>query len=229
MTGPEARSGRQGTAARPDFCERAAPSPEIRLTPSDPAVRAAHLKEDLEALEKVGPAFAARVRARVRPETLDAIRAASRVDFLPVALNVEVVRAVHAEGGPEGTRRWTRASMTLATGAYLKPFLNLVSALFAPSPAALYKYVPRAWALVYRNCGRIEVEDVGPGVTRIVCAEFPPELRSPEFAASMGGTLESIFDLCAYDGRVQVDPTADGSVRYVATWSRRAEGRSRPG
>lgn len=198
------------------------------MSPSDPAVRAAHLKEDLEALEKVGPAFAARVCARVRAETLDAIRAASRVDFLPIALNVELVRAVYAEGGPEGTRRWTRASMTLATGTYLRPFLNLVTALFAASPSALYKFVPRAWALVYRNCGRVEVEDAGAGVTRLVCAEFPAELRTSEFTASMGGTLESIFDLCAYDGRVQLEPSTDGTVRYVATWSRRAEGRSRP-
>lgn len=193
-----------------------------------PAVRAAHLKEDLDALEKMDRGFAGRVRARVREETLAAIRAASRVDFLPLALNVEIVQAVHAEGGPDGTRRWTRASMALATGAYLKPLLNVVVALLAPSPAALYRHVPRAWTLVYRSCGRIEVEDAGPGMTRFSCVDFPPELRVPEFVASMAGTLESIFDLCPYDGRVRVEGSADGTVRYLATWSRRTGDRPGP-
>lgn len=191
------------------------------MNASGPAVRAAHVKEELVALERLDAALAARVRARVPLETLATIDEAARVSWLSLAVNLEIVRTVHAEGGDRLTRQWARTSVGIGFGTFLKPLVNVVFALLAQSPTSVYKYAHRAWTGVYRDCGRIEVEEVAPGRTRIAGVEFPLALCAPAFVTAFAGALEACFDLCPYDGAVVIEPSRAGTVQCLATWSPR--------
>lgn len=196
----------------------------LRLAVHRPATRASHLREDLEALASLGQALEAAVRARLRPETLELIAGATRIDWLPIALNVEMAEAVHAIAGPEGARRWARASFALSLRGVFRRLAEWVTALFDPTPDVIYRHATRAWTTVYRSCGRLSTERLGAESVRLHASDFPRELLGPAFLDALCGTFESAFDFCQYEGTVVRESTdaRRGTATFVASWARRA-------
>jgi hypothetical protein len=186
----------------------------------DPAVRASHLKEDLAALASLGPELEARVRARLSTRTISAIEDATRVDWLPLELNVELAEAVFGEAGEARTRAWARASFNLSLNAFFKPLLESVLRLFDLTPHRIYGMVPRAWPAVYRNAGIASVTEHAAGESRITMQELPFALMSEPFLRAVAGTLECVFELTQVEGRVTVLPWDRGSrsATWAATW-----------
>jgi hypothetical protein len=181
------------------------------MSTTAPMVRASHLKEDLDALAKLGPAVEAAVRARLSPASLTLLAEAARSDWLPLAVNVEMAEAVHAVAGELGARAWGRASFLVSLSAFFRPLLQAITAIFDPSPSAICRFSPRAWLATYRGCGSIQVLDVGPDELRVALLDFPEPLRRPAFLGSFAGTFEGIFDHCDYEGTVEVDPRVHGT------------------
>lgn len=180
-----------------------------------PGVRASHLKDDLWALDELGHA-APRIRARLRPETVAAIEAASRTEHLPVELNVELAEAVGAEAGEKGLRLWATSSFLRSLDGFFKPlFLGLTKAL-SPSPGLLFKAFPQGWLTTYRDCGHFVVTHPGEGLTRLVNQELPPALRSEAYLTAVCGTLESAFWISRYEGHATLEPRDPDSP--AASW-----------
>lgn len=170
-----------------------------------PTVRATHLKDDLWALDELGPA-ASRVKARLRPETLARVREAQGTEHLPIALNVEMAEAVLAEAGADGLRRWGTASLVHSFDGFFKPlFLGLTRVLGA-SPGTLFKAFPQGWTATYRGCGHFTVTHPGPGVTRLIVRGLPPELRVNAFLLAVCGSLDSAFRVSKFTGRAVLEP-----------------------
>lgn len=197
-----------------------------------PEVRAAHLKDDLWAVGELGPA-ATRVRARLRPETVAAVEQASRIEYLPVALNVEMAEAVFSEAGEAGARAWGTASLLHSLDGFFKPLFVGLTRAIAPSPGLLFKVFPQGWAATYRGCGQVTVSHPGPGLTRILLRELPDELGGTAFLTAVSGTLESAFRLSPYQGRAVLEPRAPGAAEasWLVEWhpEARAAGRAPPG
>jgi len=180
-----------------------------------PAVRASHLKDDLWALDELGSA-APRVKARLRPGTAAAIEQASRTEHLPLALNVELARAVHAEAGEKGLRLWGTTSFLHSLDGFFKPlFLGLTKAI-SPSPGLLFKAFPQGWLTTYRDCGHVVVSHPGAGLTRLTARGLPPELRSVPFLTAVCGTLEGAFWISRYEGKAALEKWAAESSE--ASW-----------
>jgi len=192
------------------------------LSPLAPAVRASHLKEDLAALASLGPELERRVRARASTQTLRAIEDATRVDWLPIELNVDLAEAVFAEAGEARTRAWARASFQLSLNAFFKPLLETVLRLFDPTPHRIYGLVPRAWPAVYRNAGTATVEERDAAEARITVQDLPFALMNDAFLRAVAGTFECVLELAKVDGRVEVLPWEAGarSSTWSATWQR---------
>ncbi len=188
-------------------------------TTNGPAVRATHLKDDLWALDELGPA-AARVRARLRPETVAAIEGALRTDLLPVALNVELAEAVFAEAGADGARRWGTASLLRSMDGFLKPVVIGLTRVVGPSPGLLFKAFPQGWTTTYRSCGHVTVTHPGTGVTRLIVRGLPPEVRNTAFLSSVCGSLEVAFRISRYEGRAILEPRAPESdeASWLVEW-----------
>lgn len=183
-------------------------------TPRGPAVRAAHLKDDLWAIDRLG--CAAAVRARLRPDTLAAIEQALRTDHLPVALNAELAEAVFAEAGEAGLRRWGTASFLHSLDGFFKPLFQGLTRLLSPSPSLLFKTFPQGWLTTYRDCGHVEVTNPKAGLTRLTIRELPPELRGSHYLTAVCGTLESAFSFSKYQGRVTLEPRSPDAP--LASW-----------
>jgi hypothetical protein len=185
-----------------------------------PAVRGSHLKDDLKSLDALGAPTAARIRARLRPDTIRSIEQASGTRFLPLALNIEMAEAVFAEAGEEGVRRWGTASLVASLDGFFKPLLIGLTRLVAPSPSLLYKTMPQGWTTTYQGCGELYVSQVAPGVTRIVGRGLPPQMQSQAFRLAVCGTLAAAFEIARYQGAVGLEPLAEGpgDVSWLAEW-----------
>jgi hypothetical protein len=197
---------------------------QMSLSPTDPAVRASHLKEDLAALSSLGSDLEARVRARFATASLRAIEDATRVDWLPIELNVELAEAVFGEAGEARTRAWARASFNLSLNAFFKPLLETALRLFDPTPHRLFGFVPRAWPAVYRNAGSAAVVEHAPEESRIVIEDLPFALMNDAFLRAVAGTFECGLELAQVVGRVEVLPwEPEGrTTTWAATWRRKA-------
>jgi len=190
------------------------------VTPaSAPAVRAAHLKEDLAALRALGPQAAAAVRARLSPASLAAIDEALRTTFLPLALNLEMAEAVFAEAGEQGARAWGTESLIASLDGFFKPLFLGITRFVSPSPSALYRVLPHGWGATYRNGGELRVERPAEDRARIVGLGLPEAMHTRAFLTAVCGTLGAAFRISSFTGEVVLEPfRPGGEVVWVVTW-----------
>ncbi len=179
------------------------------------SIRGTQLKEDVTALAWLGPASRAEVLRRLSPEIVRQIEDASRVDWLPHALVVEMCRCIREVSGEEAVRGWSRAAVNGAMqGSLFRPFLEGVIAVFGLSPGAAMKVLPKAYLAALKDCGELQVLDTGPGWARMVLAGLPEEARDRDWLVSVAGGFEVIFDACRVRGRV--DSRVRGAPRRPA-------------
>lgn len=192
------------------------------MADTSPAMRAAQLKEDLDALaETLGADQARRILATVPAATMAAIQSATRVDWLPIRADLELVEAIDAGSGRDGTRRWGRAALRRSMDRpLLKPLLDAAVRLFGLSPAGVFRMAPQGWKATFRGCGDVVVASSEPGRVRLELRGAPSALRHEAFLASIAGSFEAIFDLTkAPDGRVAVELRDASDPAFVATWT----------
>jgi len=206
--------------------------------PAMAEIRAAQLKEDLLALAELGSDVASCVLAEVHPVTLRRIVLATRVDWLPAGLNVELAHAGHAVLGDARLQRWGRVSVRRSMkSSLLGPILRGTIGVFGLSPAAIFRAVPAAYNTAYRHCGEMVVSAAEERVRRVELRGLPPVLQDRCFLLAMAGALEGVFDACDHQGKARLVSTAVGDrVEFEATWLPRAPlpgrrdpaGRARP-
>jgi hypothetical protein len=186
-----------------------APTPE-------PAVRAAHLMDDLKCLSALDPVDEARVRAQLAPATVKAIEEALRTSYLPLALNIELAEIVYRVAGEAGSRRWGTASFLASIEGFFKPLFVGLTRLVDPSPTLMFKIFPQGWTTTYRGCGEFQVSQPAPGQTRLLCRGIAPAMQGPAYLAAVCGTLAGAFEVSSYTGTVKVEPRPAGSAD--ASW-----------
>src|SRR5687768_11064744 len=122
--------------------------------PEAPEMRASHLKSNVESLAALGAARESEIRAAVA-SVVRAVEDASRVAWLPLALDVRLTEAVAHACGLEGMKRWSSdAIVRSADGPLLGPVIRGLHAI-GLAPATTLKRAPYAWGLVYRGCGEL--------------------------------------------------------------------------
>jgi len=184
------------------------------------SIRGTQLKEDVAALPWLGREASAEVIRRLSPGVLRQIEEASRVDWLPHALVVEIVRCIRDVSGEEAVRGWSRAAVNGALqGSLFRPFLEGVVAIFGLSPIAACKVLPKAYSAALKDCGELRVESIGPGRAELVLSGLPREARDRTWLISVAGGFEVIFDACKVNGRVELDfDDTESDPRFRAAW-----------
>jgi hypothetical protein len=190
--------------------------------PSGPAVRAAHLIDDLRSLSALGATDEARVRAQLTPASVRLIESAPRTTHLPLALNIEMAETVHRVSGEAGSRRWGTASFLASLEGFFKPLLLGLTRVVAPSPTLMFKTFPQGWATTYRGCGRFEVSQPAPGQTRLIGRGLAPAMLCPAYLAAVCGTLAGAFEVSTYTGTVTLEPREPKSpdASWLVEWKR---------
>jgi hypothetical protein len=193
----------------------------LRERKSVASVRGSQLKENVAALAWLGAERCAAVMRRVSPESIRQIEEASRVDWLPHALGVELAQKIREVAGEEAVRGWSRVAMNRALqGSLYRPFLEGLIAVFGPNPTAAWKVLPRSYAAAVKDCGEMRVLEAVVGRGQIVLVDLPVEAKDRDWLVSVAGGLEVVFDACKVKGRVELefaDPASD--PLFHATWT----------
>src|SRR5512136_1883823 len=122
-----------------------------------PVVRGRHLKALVAALERWpgGP----RSLALLPPETLPLIGGAGGLDWLPLAEDLRLTRAVYDGLGVAGADHFFRAyTLDSFEGPLLRTLVATGVRIFGLDPASFARWVPRGWNVIYRDAGVWRVE-----------------------------------------------------------------------
>jgi len=180
------------------------------------------MKNLFAALEKQGYLAAL---AREAPELAREVAAASRMSWLPIALNVRMVEAAAASFGEErGLEILAGCVFAQFETPLWKGFIGSAVRLLGTDPGLLGRWIPPAFSLVFRDCGRWSVESPAPHELRAVVRELPGPLATHRlWLRSLAIGMTPLFTLCGTDGRStleDVDPRAR-QASYRLCWKPR--------
>lgn len=183
-------------------------------------IRAAQLQVQLQSLERLDHADASRIVAELTPATLRRITHATRVDWLPIELHLELARAGLRLLGEQGLRDWGRAALTRAMkSTFLGPIFEGAVRLFGLSPAALVRTAPSVYQAAFRDCGGLVAVELEERLWRVVLQDLPREVRDRAFLVSMAGALEATVEVGQAKGEVRLlTPEPGQSAEYEVTW-----------
>ncbi|GAB5548483.1 MAG: hypothetical protein SangKO_082430 [Sandaracinaceae bacterium] len=172
-------------------------------------MRASYTQSSVRMTERLPPEEARRVVAAVRDETWSAIRSASSLAFLDMRMHLEVDAALYEVLGRE---RYAKACARLTLELMQKPLFAPVTRgrLLRGHPERLLRRLPMTWALIFRDVGQVEVDDLDGGL-RLSMRDLPVLVRHDEaFLVGVMGTLEGVGEACGVHIDVAVDETQRG-------------------
>jgi len=192
-----------------------------------PAVQASYMKNVFAALEKQGrlPAL-----TQAAPELVEAVINASRMTWLPIALNV---RMVEAAAGCFGEERGLEILAGCVHAQFETPlwkgFIGAALRLLGTDPGSLGRWIPQAMGLVFRDCGSWSAQPTAEAELTVRVAELPlPLARHRLWLRSLAIGMTPLFTLCGRDGScvlAELDSHAR-CARYVLRWKARPAWRS---
>ena len=189
-----------------------------------PSIRATQAKSDLIAIDGMEPAVRDRVLARLASGIVRQIQEASRVDWIPMSVILELSRVIREETDEEGVRAWGKAATAISLDTpLLRPILQGATAVFGSDPQRLYKALPTAWVAVFKDCGTLVIEGGEEGCIRIAVRDMPESVRDRDFLLACAGGFEVVLEQCRVEGRCDPENAqrAEGP-RFVVRWRPRA-------
>jgi hypothetical protein len=185
-----------------------------------PELRASLVKEQLAAIDALPDG--SKIRTAVPATTIARIDEASRVDWLPIEVLLDLLEAALTTLGiDQAMSHWRRSTLRSFETPLVKPFTAGVLSLFQPTPAQVMPMVPRLYQMLYRGTGNVSVENAEPNLIYVVHAEMPPVMvRSNAFGKSIAASYEaSLAFLRVKEPRVAmaVAPT-QARVTYSLRW-----------
>ncbi len=191
----------------------------------EPLVRASHLRSTLAAVDR--SRVRETVRAALPPGLVAAIEVANGFDWLPAENDVALVRAIHAALGDVDHDLFSRTVILEAfEGPLLGPLIAIALRLFPGGLMAWAHWIPRAWALVFRECGEWGVQGVGPGAVDLQLRWLPPIcVQDRVWTTSVASSISALLVLAGVDGTMRLtglDPETR-TASYQMRWEVAAE------
>jgi hypothetical protein len=183
-------------------------------------VRARHLKVVLAAVDCIPQRDA--VRSMVGPDVTHSIEEATGTDWLPVAHDIALAGALHSALGGEGLATFNRRMMQDSLrGPLLRALVETATHLLGLDAAAWASWIPRAWGLMFKECGRWTVVRSGAGSVTLTLSELPPECaRDPVWPVSVASALSAVLPAVNAVGTVVLDSVdaASRTAIYTMRW-----------
>ena len=189
----------------------------------DPRVRAPLTKAILELLEDQPPV----VQRAVREQAATAVRhveEATRVSWIPLGTQLEILRVLRDAVGTKGYEDFCALHFSSTVDQPLiKGVFDTTVRLFGVGPGPVYRMFPKAWGMMTRGCGSVDMDgSPHPSGTHMVVSELPVEEPNIDlFVQGFGATFRGVLDLFKVTGEVERGPfDAEARIaRYVVTWS----------
>jgi hypothetical protein len=183
-----------------------------------PEARAAFLKEALQSFHALGAGRDASAFARLPEQVPRDILRARPLDWLPAGHALAILRAIEAEGGLDGVRRCSAATIERVFGSpLLRAFLDAALGVLGAGPEPVLRSAAIAWPLHYRNAGELVVTRSAPAELRVLHPGIPDVLRAPCWLASLATCIGRIAGLAA-DGATAEPRDVGGRIVYVVRW-----------
>lgn len=193
---------------------------------SDPRVQAGYMKDIAASLARLGDA-GVRTLAADR-ELFEAIDAAPRSAWLPIALNVRWVEATERVFGWPAALDFLAARVQDQFGRPLfRVFVEGGVRLLGLEPGALVRLIPRGLSIAFRDHGEWSAVRTSETSVELRARALPKELAaSARWIESVGAAALAMFALCEVSGRVQLAEhrAAEGQAVIEARWSRKRAG-----
>ena len=191
---------------------------------ASPRMLAGFIQSSLEAIEGMDAALGREVRARLKPETREAIESASAIGLVSVDLDVELTECFFAVAGAARARAALRENLRQSFDRpILKPILDGAFSIFGRSLGKMIGWAPKVWGLIYRDAGEMVVGEARPGRVRLDLLDVPLVISaSPNYLYGSAEIFAGFFDVAGVDGNVRViGPDLEKrSAGFELSWSR---------
>jgi hypothetical protein len=186
---------------------------------AEPSVRARHLKSALATADALpGGAL---LRAELPARLVEDVERASGFDWLPLEHDVEIVLASEAVLSPdEFERLWRGVVLDGIEGPLLGLLMRTAVRMFGHDPAEFTRWVPKGWAMIFRDVGVWTACRVTGGTAVLRVQGLPPACRTPAFPRSVACSLGAIPVLSGRSGgaRVVDASTELGAASFEVSW-----------
>jgi len=148
-----------------------------------------------------------RVRVSLKPDVLEVIETASPISWLPVEVDIELTECFFRVAGAERARRAFREALAQAIERpLLRPLLEGALGIFGRDPVKILRWVPKAWSLIYRDCGEMRCAHAGEGSARLELGLLPaPIVHSRCYLTGTAATVSAFFDWLGIEGQVRLE------------------------
>jgi len=172
-----------------------------------PRILATFVQSSLEEMVKLDAEVGDRVRVSLKPDVLEAIETASPISWLPVELDVELTECFFQVAGAERARRAFREALARSIERpLLRPLVDGALGLFGRNPTKILRWVPKAWSLIYRDCGEMRCTHAGEGSARLELGLLPPPIvHSSCYLTGTAATVSAFFDWLDIEGQVRLE------------------------
>ncbi len=189
---------------------------------SEPELRASLLKLYLERLPHVLGEDSAKVRDELGADAILRIERASASAWLPIAIEVALLRAVERLRGDDGVREVGRdVGLAATNNAILRPLVSAMLGMLGRRPDVLVQLAVAGWGLATRNAGRLRIASRVDGEVRIELFEIPEAMRDRALFLRMCGSIEALFAHGGVRAQVELDGAPEAPrIGYTVKWSR---------
>jgi hypothetical protein len=174
---------------------------------------------------RLPPESAAAVLAHFGRDAARAVEESTGLEWLPLAENVRLTRAVHEALGQEASDRFFRAQLLQSfEGPLFRALVDGAIHLFGLEPASWARLVPSGWGLVFRDCGRWDVARAARGEVILTLADVPPACTvDAVWPRSVAASLGAIVDMAKAPGEATLAEFEAGApaLRVALRWSAR--------
>lgn len=174
------------------------------------------------AIEALGEEKKNRVLGRLSNETLQAIQQSKEDDWLPIAVNLELVSCLSAELGEAELYHLGMKSFTNSVSSYVVgPFFRTAINLFRIKPSSVFRLAPQIWKAIHRNCGELTVTEHGKQAEQILLSSLPIEMASSRpYLIGIAGCFQAVLALSEVEGKVTLEKQSekDCSATYHLSW-----------
>jgi hypothetical protein len=188
----------------------------------EPQLRASLLRLYLSCIAVRSRDDSAAVRAALGPESVARIERAPGHDWLPMTLEVAILRAIHARHGDEGVRALGREVGHAAIGdGLLGRLLRATVTMLGRRPDVLVHIAIAGWSLATRNACRAAVASRTDGEVRIALEDLPGVMRERIVLLRLGGSTAALLEYGVASAGSELE-WAPGSARAELRlwWSR---------
>jgi len=191
----------------------------------EPEIRASLLKLYLARLDVRGKEEAAAARAALGADAVRRIERTRGNEWLPMAWEVSMLRAVHGMRGDEGVRELGRELGRAAIeDALLGPLVKAMLGMLGRRPDVLLQLSLAGWGTATRNAGRGSIIERTDGLARLAIDALPAALRERALLLRICGSVEALLEMGGVAARAEPGGEDRDRLYLAVSWG---AGRSR--